>query len=196
VRACSILAAALLAGVLIEPSQGRQKREGTQEQQSDFSMELEIAPIRKPLKLPTSALLPLSKDASVSSCTADENLPNGRALLSWFVASEIDLGKSGQPDLIVLPAEMSAPAPTGPASNACFFGPYTTTFWVLRKTGGSYDVILRVNAHDLEVRWTRHNGLRDIEASVSNMRGSGTTIYRFNGQKYVKYKATIRPPER
>jgi hypothetical protein len=190
----ALLAQFVVLGLLAYPALTRQKGREQPRQQTGFSMEQEIVPIQKPLSLPERALQALKKDPAVSSCASDEKSPNDGALASWFVASEIDLGRHGEADIIVLPAQLNAPAPMRPAPNACFYGPYTCKFWVLRRTAAGYDIILRVDAHDLEVLSTRRNGYRDIETSISNMRGRATTLYSFDGRKYVKYKETVIPP--
>ncbi len=71
-----------------------------------------------------------------------------------------------------------------PAPNACFIGPYTSKWWVLRKTRDGYKIALSVDAHDLEVRKTTRNGYRDILASISTLQGTTATLYRFDGKKY------------
>lgn len=124
----------LLIGVFFTCSQARQDAKKQHHEQTEFSMEREILPIEKPVTLSEDALRALRKDPAVSSCLESENLPNDRLPVSWFVASEIHLTRPNQPDLIVLPAELKAPAPMQPAPNACFLGPYTCKWWVLRKT--------------------------------------------------------------
>ena len=176
------------AGLIQSQSQSVQNQ-----QQTEFSMEREIVPIRRPITLPEAGVQVLKKDSAVSSCAADENLPNDQILQTWFVASEIDLAQQGEPGLIVLPAEVFSPSTMKPAPNGCFLGPYTMTFWVLGKIGDGYKVILRVNAHDLIVRKNRRNGYRDIETSISNMHGSTTELYGFDGLKYSKLKETVTP---
>jgi hypothetical protein len=190
-----LLTPLIVAFIPMCSGQTQQMQKRQHQQQREFSMEKEIVPLRKPLPLPESAAQALKMDGAVSSCAKDENLPNERALASWFVASEIDLGKPDEPDLIVLPAEVFSPQTMQTPPNGCFLGPYTMTFWVLGKVGPGYDVVLRVDAHDLTVLLSKWNGYHEIETSISNMRGSVTTMYRFNGRRYVKYKETIKPPK-
>ena len=80
-----------------------------------------------------------------------------------------------------------------PAPNACFVGPYTTKWWILRKVAEDYEVILSVDAHDIEVTKTKSRGYRDIEAGITSMQGTTTTRYRFDGKHYQRFREKVNP---
>jgi len=160
-----------------------------QREQSSFSMEQEIVPIEKPVTLPGGALQALEKDTDVSSCMENANVSSGQLPSSWFVGSQIHLEGPGEMDLIVLPRNLGATQSMHPAPNACFFGPYTAKFWVLRMTREGYELALSVHTHGLGVLKTRWKGYRDIETAISSLNGSTTTLYRFDGQHYKSYSA-------
>jgi len=188
-----LLTPLLMVGVLVVFARAQQRERAQHQQQTEFSMEQEIVPIKKALTPPEAALRTLERQPAVSSCLESENSSNGQLPASWFVASEIHLAGPDESDLIVLPAELKAPVPMRPAPNACFIGPYTSKFWVLRKMGEGYQVVLSVDAHDVKLRPTRWRGYRDIETSISNLRGTTTTLYRFDGDKYRLFRQTTKP---
>ena len=124
----------LLLLLLFAVALGAQERRGAPEnEQRNFSMEQEIVPIRVPAILPEGALLALASDRSVSSCLHKQNSSPTHPPATWFVASEIHLYAPDEIDLIVLPAILKAQRSMSPAPNACFIGPYTSRFWVLRE---------------------------------------------------------------
>jgi hypothetical protein len=177
-------------GAASPAQQGEKTRE---REQLDFSMEQEIVPIQQPVTLSKGALKVLEKEADVSSCMENAKLSAGQLPNSWFVGSQVHLDGPDEIDLIVLPSQLKATQPMHPVPNACFFGPYTTKFWVLRMSMKGFELVLSVNAHDLGVRktsWERH---RDIEASVSSLNGTTTSIFRFDGQQYRLQKENAAP---
>lgn len=190
-RACFILLLALsLCGVAGQSQQGDKTR---QPEQLDFSMETEIVPIEKPVTLPEGALRLLEKEADVSSCMKDANLSPSQLPTSWFVGSKIHLDGPDEMDLIVLPSDLEATQPKHPAPNACFFGPYTAKFWVLRMTRNGYELALTVHTHSLGVLKTGWKGHRDIETTVSTLNGTTTTLFRFDGKQYKLHNEKIKP---
>jgi hypothetical protein len=60
-------------------------------------------------------------------------------------------------------------------------GAYTAGFWVLRKTGNQYRVVLRDDAHDLDILETKTNGLRDISLVVVSLRFGSKREFEFDG---------------
>jgi hypothetical protein len=185
----------LAVGMLLSFPRAQKGESNDHHEQREFSMEQQVVPIAKPIVLPDTAFRALEKDPAVSSCLGNENPSRGGAPVSWFVASEIHLAGGDKPDLIVLPAEMKASAPMQPVPNACFLGPYTSKWWVLRRTPDGYDVVLCVDAHDVQVRQTRSNGYLDIEAAIASLQGTTTTLYKFDGKQYKRYteKTEARP---
>ena len=189
-RACLTLVLAL--AVCGAAGQSQQDEKTRQREQLDFSMETEIVPVEKPVTLPEAALRLLEKEADVSSCMENANVSPGQLSSSWFVGSEIHLGGPDEIDLIVLPSELKPTQPMHRPPNACFFGPYTAKFWVLRMTRNGYELALAVHAHDLGALKTRWNGHRDIETTVSTLNGSTTTLFRFDGKQYKIHSEKTR----
>ena len=178
------LVSLLLCVVLVGFAQVRQANPKENHEQHDFSIEQEIVPIERPVGLPESALQALQEDSAVISCLADQNVKNDRVPSSWFVASEVHLAGPDEIDLIVLPAPLKASGPMHPAPNACFMGPYTGKFWVLRQAQKGYEIVLRDDAHDLGVRRTKWKGYRDIDTSLRTLNGTTIRLFRFDGKQY------------
>lgn len=179
----------LLLLLLFAVALGAQERRGAPEnEQRNFSMEQEIVPIRVPAILPEGALLALASDRSVSSCLHKQNSSPTHPPATWFVASEIHLYAPDEIDLIVLPAILKAQRSMSPAPNACFIGPYTSRFWVLRETAKGYDLVLAVDAHDLSVLRSKWKGHYEIETSVSTLHGTKPMVFRFDGRLYRQYE--------
>lgn len=166
------------------PSQGQREQKATQREQSSFSMEQEIVPIEKPVELPERAVQAPEKDADVSSCMENANVHPGQLPSSWFVGSLVHLDGPGEIAFVVLRSPLKATEPMHPAPNACFLGPYTAKFWVLRVTGGNYELALTVQTHGLEVLEAKWKGYRDIRTTASSLNGSTSTLYEFDGQRY------------
>lgn len=186
------MVAILLAGTALNFPQVREGKSHVRPEQTEFSMETEIVPVARPTDLPQAALQALSSDSAVSSCLGGQGSPHEMPPASWFVASEIHLARADEFDLIVLPAPLSG-AEMKPAPNACFVGPYTTKWWILRKVAEDYEVILSVDAHDIEVTKTKSRGYRDIEAGITSMQGTTTTRYRFDGKHYQRFREKVNP---
>ena len=72
-------------------------------------------------------------------------------------------------------------------------GAYTSAFWVLRKAGSGFRVVLRNDAHDLALLETRTNGLRDISLGVANLRSVSTRDFSFDGSVYKISRRTLQP---
>jgi len=179
------LVAILLIGAALNVHQTPANTSRMPPEQTAFSMEQEIVPVARPTNLSQAALRALAKDSAVSSCLGVENSSRDLPPASWFVASEIHLARADMTDLIVLPVE--PPSGMKPAPNACFLGPYTTKWWILRKVAEGYEVILTVDAHDIQVIRTKSNGYRDIEAGISSMQETTVRLYRFDRNCYKLY---------
>jgi hypothetical protein len=190
-RACLIPLLALAAcGAVGQSRQGEKTR---QREQLDFSMETEIVPIERPVSLPEGALRLLEKEADVSSCMVNAKLSPGQLPASWFVGSQVHLDGPDEMDLIVLPSPLEATQPMHPAPNACFFGPYTAKFWVLRMTRNGYELALTVHTHGLGVLKSGWKGHRDIETGISTLNGTTTTLFRFDGKQYKLHNEKTKP---
>lgn len=161
--------------ILIGTSVGaHQNGNARKKEQRVFSMEQEIVPVREPVKLSDEDLRALASDPAVSSCLENKIPPETRPAAAWFLASKIHLDGHDEMDLIV------STSPETP----CFLGPYTSRFWVLRENEKGYTLVLAVDAHDLSVLRSKWKGHYEIEASVSNLHGTRTSVFKFDGKKY------------
>jgi hypothetical protein len=164
-------------------------------EQSSFSVELEVAPVQKPVALSPEALRVLATDKHISSCLDSQNLPAEKLPANWFIASLIHLDGPNELDLMVLPSGRLPETPKGEISaNACLVGASTGGFWVLRQIPAGFQLVLSQMASGLSILKTRSNGLRDIQlythASVSE---HAITDFRFNGIQYRLFRTRIRP---
>ena len=190
-----LVAILLIGTVLNVHPQVREGASRLRPEQTEFSMEQELVPVTRPTNLSDAALQALGRDSAVSSCLGVEKSSRDLPPASWFIASEIHLARADETDLIVLPVSRPA-AEMKPAPNACFFGPYTTKWWILRKVNEGYQVILTVDAHDIGLKQTRSNGYRDIEAGISTMQGTTVTVYKFDGHRGHKSQNGLGAPPR
>ncbi len=192
VTTLAILIAVLLATA---PALGR-SGESTKEQ-LNFSSEQDYVrkPIQQPVTLSAEALEALAKDPNVDGCLKEAGKSADQAF-SWFVASEIHLGGGDEIDYVVLPSLLSkAEQPGDVPDNACFRGANAAWFWALRRTIQGYALVFSGGGHDLSVLRHRTNGFRDIRTSTAMQVGGmvSETVYRFDGQRYVKVKVDERP---
>jgi len=156
-----------------------------QREQSGFGIELEVAPIQRPVTLPRVALDALSKDERVASCLENEGLSSKELPANWFVASQIHLDGPSEIDLIVLPGERLPDTPAGEISpNACLVGANTAPMWVLRGTQHGFKLVLTQIGHHMDVLATRTNSLRDIEIGAFVGGYADSIDYKFDGGSY------------
>jgi hypothetical protein len=170
--------------VLSAQHSGRTSHHGRE--QSEFNSEQDIGPVQRPVQLGSEALRALRNDGAVTSCIEDDESHPQQPLASWFVGSEIHLGGTSGPDLVVLPKLNLGPAaPDEGSQSVCFLGANIAQFWVLHKTRTGFALVLSQVAHNLEVLTSRTNGLRDIElASAVGASYYGAIDYRFDGHFY------------
>src|SRR5215813_8159649 len=85
----TILTIAIVSIVLLVPHLliAQHIKPTEQREQSEFGIELEVAPITRPVTLPRVALDALSKDDRVASCLENEGLRAKELPTNWFVAS-------------------------------------------------------------------------------------------------------------
>jgi len=87
----------------------------------------------------------------------------------------VDLSSRAGRELIVAAADPCNCSPTG-----------NCLFWVLRKNGTGFDVLLETDlVHSYSVKNSRTNGYRDLmTASHGSAYQSGLTLYKFDGKEY------------
>ena len=100
---------------------------------------------------------------------------------SPLVASEIRLGGAREVGLIII--------------GVGFRGAHSAPFWLFRKTTQGYDLLLAIRCDELEVLNGKSHAHRDIAVYRFGEANGSTTLYRFDGTKYRKFK-TIRGKSR
>jgi hypothetical protein len=174
----SCVSALLLVGLCIPASFAQKKEKIEFTEQTSFSSEEEK--FEHPVPLNESAKKALASEQSVADVLRDEKLSVETMPDDWFTASEVHLSNLAEADLVVMGAHFAR-------------GAYTSTFWVLRKLPGGYRVVLRDNAHDIELEKTRTNGLCNIRSVIVTLRYGTTAEYEFDGKTYRIAKRTSQP---
>lgn len=157
--------------------------EATKEEQSTFGTEEVpgIPFVKRPLPVPDAALPILNVDVDVKGCLDDNPLPPGHSLASWFIGSEIHLDGPSENDLVVLPLP----------DNECFHSAAGIgTFWIFRKVGQQYELVLKALGNGLTILGTKYNGHRSIQTGTIGQAGRQftTVVFRFDGKRYQKYR--------
>ena len=142
-------------------------------EQMHFSAEDET--VKRPVVLPDQALEVIEKDPDVAEVLKNENPPLRKIPRSWLMASEIHLDGPDEKDIVVVAA-------------GHLMGANVTTFWILRPTDHGFAVLLTAPAHDLYIKGTRSNGYRDIEMAAATAVRVSTVTFRFDGNRYTKYR--------
>ena len=97
-----------------------------------------------------------------------------------FIGKQIDLDGQGKAeDYVVTTAD------------GCLCGNVLCTIWVLRRTGGSYVVVLSDGGYSMKLLKQRHNGLADIFLEASSAGWSQQSSWQFDGKQYVRVKQKI-----
>ncbi len=63
--------------------------------------------------------------------------------------------------------------------------------WVLRRTGGSYVLVLSDGGYSMKLLKQRRNGLADIFLEASSAGWSQQSFWHFDGRRYVRVKQKI-----
>ncbi len=139
-------------------------------------------PIAHQIPLPNGAAQVLAKDENVVACMKDNPIPQGGSLASWFRASEIHLNGPNEADLIVLPVAQGS-------LYMCFHSVEGIGwFWIFRRVGGQYELVLKTAGLGVTVLESRHNGYRDIQ-SGGQVGASATRIrFHFENGRYHEYQ--------
>jgi hypothetical protein len=165
----SLVFTLLLVSFCIPASFAQKKEKIEFTEQTSFSCEEER--FEHPVPLNEAAKKALAGEKSIADALRDEKLSVETMPEDWFTASEVHLSGSTEVDLVVMGARLAR-------------GAYTSTFWVLRKSAHGYRVVLRDNAHDLELQKARTNGLHNILTAIITLRYGSTAEYEFDGNKY------------
>jgi hypothetical protein len=191
----AVLSLAISCSVILGESQAG--RRGSEAEQSSFATEeLPGQPrVQRPLSVPGAVLQKLKSDDIVDSCLRYNPLTPGQSLDSWFIASEIHLDGPTESDLIIVPSFKGE-------ESMCFHSVAGIgTFWLFRKNGNHYELVLRASGNSLEVLGTRNAGYRNIQTVTAGEAGRYITkiTYKFDGRQYKKAEEATRkwqPPPR
>jgi len=132
--------------------------------------------------LPEAVLNLLMTDEIVvreKACRKQMAIP-GETRSSFFVATQVYLDGSRQPDFLTL-------------GKGCFLGAHNAPFWMVRKTPEGFHIILSWVSDDLEILPTRTHGFHDLRLSSFTFNTISSTICKFDGQKYVSTKRDLEP---
>ncbi len=180
-----MIALALFVPLAQETRSQSADRAGTHEQSSFGSEEVPgEARIKHPIRLPDPVAEILRADDWVRSCLENNPLSPGETLSTWFLASPIHLAGSEETDLVVLPSLRREAA-------LCFQGATGIGwFWVFRKTGDKYQLVLKAAGNSLDVLKNRDHVYRDIRTSTIGQAGKylTTIVFRFDGERYREYQ--------
>jgi hypothetical protein len=140
-------------------------------EQHVFSVEDET--VTSPASIPSEVIPLLAQDSEVKAAVVDEHIATDAVPTSWFLATEIHLGKPSEKDLIVI-------------SKGPLIGANVTTFWIFRPTNRGYELLLMAPAHTLVINEARTNGYRNIELASSTAVAVSNVLCRFRGGKYIR----------
>lgn len=157
-----------------------------QAEQSTFSLQGE--PVRHPIEIPKAALKALSGDDVVIRCLKYKEIRLEQLPAQWFVAASIHLDGSAKTDLVVLPRMLLDHPEKEKSESGCWDGVKSDPFWILRRTGRGYSVVLSESADALEILPEKTHGLRDIGLLSFSDDSSGYQAMKFNGKAYLREK--------
>lgn len=124
--------------------------------------------VERPVAIPEYVLGVLRRTESISSTESPSES---------LLASEIRLGGAGEAGLIII----------GVGLRRENYAP----FWVFRKIAHGYDLVLVFRGDALEVLSGKSYAHRDIAAYRFGEANASTTIFRFDGTKYRRFR-TVR----
>ena len=119
--------------------------------------------------IPTKLVDQIRKD--VGGCAFEETITGFRKNL---VGKSIDLNKDGQLEYLV----------EGDDMGRCISGNKFRSFWVYRKSGEGYSMILGSSSSGLSVLKPTTRGYRDIKETSIDGATTYSRTYRFDGNRY------------
>jgi hypothetical protein len=171
-----MLRSCLFLILLLSVASGKTEREQT-------SFDANGSPeVTRPIPLPNSVLGILAQDKDVVACREENPTPLGASLDSWFAASEVHLDGPTEADLVVLPVAQGT-------RYSCFHSVEGIGwFWVFRRIGARYELVLKAAGLGLTIRDARHQGYKDIQTGSAFGTHISQTTYRFENGKYSEYQ--------
>lgn len=179
-----VLCVALISLHFTATTQNSQRAET---EQVLFSSEIETAPLTKPVPVPSAVLGLLEKDELLRKvtrpCLRMSGLTGDQIPSSWFVASSIHLGGSGDADLVILP------------QNQCMNGANVGPFWIAIRTSMGYRLAFSTGGNNLEVLSARHAGYRDLRVFTIVSQHVQKITFRFDGHRYRRFSVLTSSTE-
>jgi len=166
-------------------SQGLTKPEHAE--QTTFSLQKDLfgEPVRRPTTIPKAALKALSEDEVVARCLKFNEIRPAKLPANWFSAAEVHLRDRAEADLVIMPFMMVEHPEDEKSQSGCWDGARGDPFWILKKTGSRYKVILSKSADALEILSTSSHGIRDIVLSSHSVDAISDERMKFDGRQYV-----------
>jgi hypothetical protein len=155
---------------------GQAQRTDWARQQTSFS---ETSPIQHPVPLPPDVLKLLLRRPEVMQNWAEITDAEKKNPAHLFTAAEIDLGTSGDVDLIV-------------EGGLLMSGADNDWFWIVRSAHKNPSIVLFAGGNSLEVLGAKTNGYRDIRSEWASASEVITEIYKFDGVRYKPWKKRTR----
>jgi hypothetical protein len=155
---------------------GQAQRADSAREQSSFS---EASPIRNPVPLPPDVLKLLLRRPEVMQNWAEITDAEKKNPAHLFTAAEIDLGTSGDVDLIVEGGPLMA-------------GADNDWFWIVLSAHKNPRIVLFAGGNSFEVLGAKTNGYRDIRSEWASASEVITEIYKFDGVNYKLWKKRTR----
>jgi hypothetical protein len=136
--------------------------------------------VRHPVPLTPAELAALTKDELMQQ-EMDQDPPIRALTGEGLEASVVHLFNRRERDLVII------------GSGLPFIGADIGPFWIVRDLPEGPIVVLHALTLSLEVLGSRTHSIRDISASSANASTNTTTVFHFNGTKYVVVRTRTRP---
>lgn len=174
----------LLSIVPLAYASTQTEAKGTAQEQSSFALgsDSDEPRVKRPVPVPDEVLKVLRADKTVEGCLEDNPLLPGKSLNSWFLASSIHLDGNKHSDLIVVPSFVGKELVCFESASGIAW------FWVFRRIGDQYTMILKASGNSMRVLRTTSNGYRNIRTGSIGQAGRQLTTvnYAFNGENYAE----------
>ena len=168
--------AVLLATVVPARAQAKLRR---LKEQTTFSICADPT-VRTPVPLTPPELLALANDDLMQQ-ERDQDPPISAFTGQGLEAAVVHLFNPREQDLIVI------------GSGRPFLGADICPFWILRDLPTGPIVVLHTLMLSLEVLASRTHSLRNISTVSANASTNTTTVFHFNGTKYIVVRTRTRP---
>jgi hypothetical protein len=142
---------------------------------SDRHFSAEDDCVENAVPIPGEVWSVLKQDTDVQEVLRYQNPPLKVLPKTWFCAAVVHLHRTSGNDLVV-------------QAEGKMTGANVTEFWVFAASPQGPKLVLKIPAHDLVIRDIESGGYKIIEASAVTARHVSTSIYKFDGHKYILYR--------